>query len=161
MPTIAFEMDEMLGRPKRSLPKTAFAAREWIGKGVNLAVELHNIQRQRAEDAARIIKVTNRHEGLLMEPIKCNPNKLAHLGRRSFCWLLAATVTFLAGRISVGGVCYSDDPARPADNPESSPRVTDDPCRHLCGRAGCPVSIDAAGNMWCWCRTVDIRDICD
>lgn len=96
-----------------------------------------------------------------MEFLKGNPNELKHLDRRSFCWLLAASVPFAAGRFSVGAVCPSDDPVGPADNPEPSSRATRDPSTHLCGRADCPVSIDAVGNMWCWCRTVDIRDVCD
>lgn len=96
-----------------------------------------------------------------MELLKSDPNKLAHLGRRSFCCLLASTVTFLAGRIYAGAACHTGDPARPADNPRLSPPVAVDPLRHLCGRDDCPVSTDAGGNMWCWCRTADIRDICD
>jgi hypothetical protein len=84
-----------------------------------------------------------------MELVKSNLNNSAYLGRRSFCWLLAATVTCLAGRISVRAVCNSDDSASQADNPGSSLRVTRDSSPHLCGRVDCPVSIDVAGNMWC------------
>jgi hypothetical protein len=96
-----------------------------------------------------------------MERLRSNPNKLVHLERRSFCSLLTSTVTFLAGRIYMGAVCRSGDPVRSVDNPRSWARVTRAPSSHLCGRADCPVSTDAAANMWCWCRTADIRDICD
>lgn len=31
----------------------------------------------------------------------------------------------------------------------------------VCGRPDCPVSIDFVGNIWCWCRTSNVRDLCD
>jgi hypothetical protein len=96
-----------------------------------------------------------------MEPLESNRNKLAHLGRRSFCRLFATTVTLLVGRVSVGAACSTGDPAQPSNNPGPSPPVTANSSPFVCGRADCPVSIDAAGNMWCWCRTADIRDIRD
>jgi hypothetical protein len=96
-----------------------------------------------------------------MELLEDDPNKITHLGRRLFSCLLATSVIFLAARTSVGAIRHSDDQLRPAGGPESSPRVKPGHSRHVCGRTDCPVSVDTAGNMWCWCRTVDIRDICD
>jgi hypothetical protein len=33
--------------------------------------------------------------------------------------------------------------------------------RNTCCMDGCPVTVDSAGNEWCWCRTIDARDIGD
>jgi hypothetical protein len=96
-----------------------------------------------------------------MESVKSNRNRWAQLGGKTFCWFLARSINFLTGRISPRAACHSVDPAHPANKSMSSLLVAVEPLRHLCGRVDCPVSIDAAGNMWCWCRTVDIRDICD
>jgi hypothetical protein len=96
-----------------------------------------------------------------MEQLKGNSNQSAHLDRRSFFWLIAATVTFLAVCNSVGATRRKGNPAWPADNPGSSAPAAGDLSPHLCGRTDCPVSTDAAGNMWCWCRTMDVRDLCD
>ena len=96
-----------------------------------------------------------------MERLKSNSNKLANLERKTVCSLLMTTVTYLADRISVGAVCHSGDLVRSLDDPGSCARATRAPSSHLCGRDDCPVFTDAAGTMWCWCRTVDIRDLCD
>jgi hypothetical protein len=52
------------------------------------------------------------------------------------------------------------EPARVLERPEPSTPLTVRPLRHVCGRADCPVSTDVAGNKWCWCRTIDILDLC-
>ena len=96
-----------------------------------------------------------------MKPEKNNSDRPAHLGLRPIMWLFAATVTFLAARTSSGAVSRSGVPARSADNSGLPVPAAGNPSTHLCGRDDCPVSTDAAGNMWCWCRTVDVRDLCD
>ena len=88
-------------------------------------------------------------------------SNLANMGRRSFLWLLTATIAYFTECPSLATVSHSDDPTRPDDNSKLTPSVAFGPSRHSCGRAECPVSTDAEGNTWCWCRTADIRDICD
>jgi len=96
-----------------------------------------------------------------MVPAKGDTYKLGNMGRRSFCWFLATSVTFLAGAFVGGAACHPADLAQAVDSSGASPLDAGDSYPYVCGRADCPVSIDAAGNMWCWCRTADIRDICD
>ena len=96
-----------------------------------------------------------------MEKLKANPGSLACLGRGFFCSAVVKVITSWAARISTGEIGPAADTPSSDRDRELFLAVAVDPHCHVCGRADCPVVTDDRGNQWCWCRTMDIRDLCD